>query len=55
MSCLEIWGKCCLDGILFLLDVFEILVVELIEGLMKWLLVDVVSEDMCVVVVCMIK
>ncbi|WP_298960140.1 indolepyruvate ferredoxin oxidoreductase family protein [uncultured Roseibium sp.] len=46
MSRPEIWGKRRPDGSPFLSDVLELSVAELIEGLMKWLPGDVVSEDM---------
>lgn len=55
MSRPEIWGKRRPDGTPFLSDVLEISVAELIEGLMKWLPADAVSEDMRAVAARMTK
>lgn len=46
MSRPEIWGKRRPDGAPFLTDVLEISVAELIEGLMKWLPAEAITEEM---------
>ncbi|MEM5582169.1 indolepyruvate ferredoxin oxidoreductase family protein [Roseibium sp. AS2] len=46
MSRPEIWGKRRPDGSPFLSDVLELSVAELMEGLMKWLPEEVVTEEM---------
>lgn len=45
MSRPEIWGKRRPDGAPFLSDVLELSVAELIEGLMKWLPAEAVTEE----------
>jgi indolepyruvate ferredoxin oxidoreductase len=55
MSRPEIWGKRRPDGSPFLSDVLEISVAELIEGLMKWLPADAVTEEMQAVAARMTK
>jgi indolepyruvate ferredoxin oxidoreductase len=46
MSRPEVWGKRRPDGAPFLSDVLELSVAELMEGLMKWLPEEVVSDEM---------